>query len=97
VTTDSLANRNGLNRDGIVLVGQVLNIPADARLAANDPQGASPASLTYVVKAGDTVGRIAGKFSVSIAQVRGWNRLRTDHVITPGQRLVLHVRGRSGI
>ena len=99
VTTDSLANSNGLNRDGMVLVGQVLSIPVDARLAANDPQTASPTPLTYVVKAGDTVSRIAGKFSVSIAQVLGWNRMRPNHVLMPGQRLVLHVRarGRGGI
>ena len=51
------------------------------------------------IKVGDTVSRIAGKFSVSIAQVLGWNQLRADHVLMPGQRLVLLVgnRGRGGI
>jgi membrane-bound lytic murein transglycosylase D len=100
LTTQSLAHSNGLNANGIVQVGQVLNIPSAARLAATNPAAASPAAaVTYVVKAGDTVSRIARKFSVSIAQILRWNALRSNHVIMPGQRLQLHVRnrGRGGI
>jgi membrane-bound lytic murein transglycosylase D len=97
VTTDSIASSNGLEHDDIVQVGQVLNIPAAARLAANDPRAASPSSHTYIVKAGDTVGRIASRFSVSIAQILSWNRLRAGQLIMPGQRLVLHLRDRGGI
>ncbi len=42
--------------------------------------------------------RIASRFSVSITQVLNWNRLRADdHVLMPGQRLVLHVRSPGGI
>jgi membrane-bound lytic murein transglycosylase D len=95
VTTDSIANHNGLDADDTVQVGQLLNIPPATRLAANDPAAASPTALTYVVQAGDTVSRIASKFSVSIAQILGWNQLRSNHVIMPGQRLILRVREHS--
>jgi membrane-bound lytic murein transglycosylase D len=97
VSTHSLADSNGLELEGTVQVGRVLNIPPATRLAANDPAATSPAILTYVVRAGDTVSRVASRFSVSIAQVLSWNRLRANHVLMPGQRLVLHVRGRGGI
>jgi membrane-bound lytic murein transglycosylase D len=99
VTTDSIAYTNGIDPAATMQVGQVLNIPGAARLAATDPVAASPAALTYVVKSGDTISRIAGRFSVSIAQVLGWNRLGVNHVLRPGQRLTLHVGGRrsSGI
>jgi membrane-bound lytic murein transglycosylase D len=97
VSTHSIADSNGLELGGTVQVGQILNIPPATRLAANDPAATSPSVLTYVVQAGDTVSRIANRFSVSITQVLGWNRLRANHVILPGQRLVLHVRGRGGI
>jgi membrane-bound lytic murein transglycosylase D len=97
VSTNSIANINGLDVEDTVQVGQRLNIPPATRLAANDPTAASPSMLTYVVKAGDTIGRIASRFSVSVTQVLGWNRLHANHVLMPGQRLVLHVRGRGGI
>jgi membrane-bound lytic murein transglycosylase D len=99
LSTASLAQSNGLNADGNVQVGQVLKLPTAARLAATNPATASPAAVTYVVKAGDTVSRIASKFRVSIAQILRWNQLRSNHVIMPGQRLQLHVRnpGRGGI
>jgi membrane-bound lytic murein transglycosylase D len=95
VTTDSIATHNGLDADATVQVGQRLNIPPATRLAANDPAAASPAALTYIVQTGDTVSRIASKFSVSIAQILGWNQLRSSQPIMPGQRLVLHVRQRN--
>jgi membrane-bound lytic murein transglycosylase D len=97
VSTHSIADSNSLELDGTVQVGQVLNIPPATRLAANDPAATSPSVLTYVVQAGDTVSRIASRFSVSSAQVLSWNRLRAKHVLMPGQRLMLHVRGRGGI
>jgi membrane-bound lytic murein transglycosylase D len=97
VSSNSIANSNGLELEDTVQVGQVLNIPPATRLAANDPAATSPSVLTYVVQAGDTVSRIATRFSVSIGQVLSWNRLRRTHVLMPGQRLVLHVRGAGRI
>lgn len=66
VSTDSLANTNGLAQRDPVMVGQVLNIPGAARLAATNPTTASPAPLTYIVRAGDTVSRIASPASAGL-------------------------------
>jgi membrane-bound lytic murein transglycosylase D len=97
VSTHSIANSNGLELDGTVKVGQVLSIPPATRLATNDPATTSPAVLTYVVRAGDTVSRIANRFRVSITQVLSWNRLHANQRLMPGQRLVVHVRSPGGI
>lgn len=97
VSLDRLASTNGLNRDGTLTVGQTLKIPGTATLASTSTD-AVPSAVTYIVRAGDTLSRIATKFRVSIADLLGWNSLSSHNVIKPGQRLVMYVDGRrSGI
>lgn len=43
----------------------------------------------YVVRRGDSLGRIASRYEVTVGQLRAWNGLRGD-LIHPGQELVLH-------
>ena len=44
--------------------------------------------ISYKVKSGDYLGRIASKYGVSVAQLKKWNNLRSDN-IRPGQ--ILHI------
>lgn len=98
VSLDRLASTNGLNRDGTLTVGQTLKIPGTATLASTSPDAVAPSAVTYIVRAGDTLSRIATKFRVSITDLLGWNSLSSNNVIKPGQRLVMYVDGRrSGI
>jgi membrane-bound lytic murein transglycosylase D len=99
VSLDRLATTNGLTSKATLSVGQVLNIPGTATLAATDPQAASPEQTTYIVRAGDTLSRIANKFRVRMSDMLGWNDLKPSSVIKPGQRLVMYVvdRRRAGI
>jgi membrane-bound lytic murein transglycosylase D len=98
VSLDRLANTNGLNRNGTLTVGQTLKIPGTATLASTDPDSVSPSGVTYIVRAGDTLSRIATKFRVSISDLLGWNSLASSNTIKPGQRLVMYVDNRrSGI
>ncbi len=97
-TPDRLATANGLKRNATLSIGQTLKIPATtATLASTTPEAVSPSAVTYVVRAGDTLSRIATKFRVSITDLLGWNDLELGNVIKPGQRLVMYVNGRSGI
>jgi LysM repeat protein len=41
----------------------------------------------HVVKAQDTVGGIAKRYGVSVAEIRRWNRLSEEARIRPGDRL----------
>ena len=90
----SLANTNGLRRNGTLSVGQVLSIPGTTTLASADAEAVSSRSTTYVVRAGDTLSRIASKFRVSLTDLLGWNELTPRSVIKPGQRLVMYVDDR---
>jgi len=96
-TTERLAAANGLSPNGTLAVGQVLSIPGTATLASTNPGSVSQA-MTYVVRSGDTLSRIAGKFRVRLNDLLGWNNLTPSSIIRPGQRLVMYVDStRAGI
>lgn len=99
VSMDRLASTNGLRSNETLSVGQVLAIPASATLASTNPAAVGSQPLTYIVRVGDSLSRIARQFRVTIAQVLGWNALSHSSVIKPGQRLVMYVddRRRAGI
>ncbi|MBQ4287870.1 MAG: LysM peptidoglycan-binding domain-containing protein, partial [Bacteroidales bacterium] len=52
-------------------------------------QAKTSSTITYVVKKGDYLGRIASRYRVSVAQLKRWNNLRSDN-IRVGQRLYIH-------
>ena len=90
ISMEKLANTNGLTRNDTLSVGQVLKIPGVATLAASNPATLANSPTTYIVKTGDTLSRIATKFRVSMADLLGWNGLKSD-ALKPGQRLVMYV------
>jgi membrane-bound lytic murein transglycosylase D len=92
VSLDYLADTNGLRRNGTLSVGQVLSIPGTTTLASAD--AAASRSMTYVVRSGDTLSRIATRFRVRLVDLLGWNDLTKRSVIKPGQRLVMYVDDR---
>ena len=52
-------------------------------------QAKTSSRITYIVKKGDFLGRIASRYHVSVAQLKRWNNLRSDN-IRVGQRLYIH-------
>lgn len=48
-------------------------------------------TVTYTVRSGDSLARIAGRFKVSIKDIERWNNLTRKNYLQPGQRLKLHV------
>lgn len=51
--------------------------------------------VRYQVAPGDTLGGIAARYGVSVADLRRWNNLRGD-IIQIGQTLTIQTRGRGG-
>jgi len=51
-------------------------------------QSSSSHKVTHKVKKGETLGRIASRYGVSVSQLKKWNRLRSNSVKV-GQRLVI--------
>lgn len=71
------------------LVALALATLTFASSAATAEEVGSPTQArVYVVSPGDTLGSIALRFNVALADVRGWNGLRKDDV-HPGDRLVV--------
>ncbi len=72
----------------VILVGAGVMIPARSALAASNAEGthAVMADTIYIVKAGDTLYRIANKFGTTIKAIMSNNGL-TSTIIYVGQRL----------
>lgn len=66
------------NSVDLIHAGQTLNLP-------------SGEDSYYVVKPGDTLGKIANHYHVTVAQLTAWNHLNNPDLIQVGQRLL--VRG----
>jgi len=102
VSLDLLARENSLTSKSHLSIGQRLRIPAigaggAATLATIDARAATLQRVTYTVRSGDTVSRIAKSFRVSTRDVMSWNSLRNANSIKAGQKLVMYVDGsRSG-
>lgn len=50
--------------------------------------------IVYKVKSGDYLGRIAGRYRVSVAQIKRWNNLKNND-IRVGQRLIIYRGGHA--
>jgi membrane-bound lytic murein transglycosylase D len=49
--------------------------------------------IVYVVKSGDSLWSIAGKYNVSISEIKSWNNLNGNNRIYPSDKLKLKVEG----
>jgi membrane-bound lytic murein transglycosylase D len=94
----ALREANGL-KDNTIHPNQSLVIAASAversALPPNPmlaiPRSKSTHRLTYTVRRGDSLARIADRFNVSISAIADWNDVDPSGVLKPGRRLVLHV------
>jgi LysM repeat protein len=89
-----LASANGLSADAGLRVGQVLVIPGQAPAAspAINPAAAGDRptenSRSYVIRPGDTLGKIARVHGTSVAELKAFNRLTSD-MVRAGDRLYI--------
>ena len=74
---------NGFRRSTVIVPGQTIKVPSSssARVAAT--------GRSYVVKAGDSLGRIAANHGVSLASLLEANGFEKTSVIVPGQSISL--------
>lgn len=85
-TVRALIQVNDLRDPNQIFPGQVLKIPT-ARVDAPSASPTKQLDGTYVVKAGDTLARIAEKFDTSAAKLAEMNGLPDPNRIYPGQVL----------
>jgi membrane-bound lytic murein transglycosylase D len=87
VLPSEIAQANDLSAGGGLQEGQKLIIPAAAHSEA-----AAGKLIRYRVHGNDTVASIADEFDVSVAELRKWNGLRSNHV-SKGVRLKIYPGG----
>lgn len=97
VALAGLLQANGLSMTSIIYPGQALKLtgsPAATPTAPKVVQPApAPASGSYTVKGGDTLGAIASRNGVSLSSLLTANKLSMTTMIYPGQKLVIPGRG----
>jgi LysM repeat protein len=81
-TVAALVRANGLADPNLVVAGTRLTIPGSAAAS-------TPASATYTVRSGDTLGTIASRTGTSIAALIAKNSLANPNLIRVGQVLTL--------
>lgn len=62
------------------------------KVIKNIQEGGNGASITYKVKSGDNLGKIAQRYHVSVNQLRKWNHI-SGSMIRVGQRLTIYSNG----
>ncbi|HTE40359.1 MAG TPA: LysM peptidoglycan-binding domain-containing protein, partial [Steroidobacteraceae bacterium] len=96
VGIDALAEENQLTTTNGLVAGKKLSIPrlsnsSNATLAANNARDSTVQRVTYFVRGGDTLSRIAKSFRVELGDLLGWNKLKSANSIKVGQKLIMFV------
>ena len=88
----TLARMNGMAPNDTLRAGQklVLNTRAAPSGKPSSSGGASPVS--YKVRSGDTLSRIAHVFGVTVSDLVNWNGISKNSVLRPGQKLTVNAR-----
>ncbi|MBD1584315.1 LysM peptidoglycan-binding domain-containing protein [Pseudoalteromonas sp. S16_S37] len=94
VTIKQLASWNKLRPSSILRLGQKLTVYQQAQ---NEQvvSNTSNRTITYKVRRGDSLARIASKFNLTIKEIVQWNDLQGQKYLYPGQKLKLKVDVKS--
>ena len=97
VTPTELLAVNGLDPDSTLEPGLKLNVPTTTKLRIYRTAGGAggllePGTGRYKIARGDTLGGIARRFGVSVAQLRSWNGLPNTR-IRAGRYLIVRPNG----
>lgn len=90
-TTAALAQANGIANPDRIVAGARLAIPG-----RDTPAQPAPATGTYTVVRGDTLGRIAARHGTTIAALVAANQIANPNLIRVGQVLTVPSGGSSG-
>jgi len=93
VKTSDLARWNELHNDKYIQPGQKLTI---WKTATSNKNANATRRVTYSVRPGDSLDKIASKFKVKTSDLVRWNELHKDKYIQPGQKLKVYVAARNG-
>jgi membrane-bound lytic murein transglycosylase D len=90
VSVKSLAKWNGLAPRDTLKLGQELVVWVD-KASDSTREDAIIRKVSYQVRKGDSLSRIASKFNVKTKDIVKWNSLNPKRYLQPGQTLILHI------
>ena len=98
VSSSAIVKANGITNPDLLYVGQRLVIPGGSSggAPAPAPKPRPSGNTTYVVKTGDTLGKIALKYGTTAAAIARANGLTSPNLIRVGMRLVIPGSAGSG-
>jgi lipoprotein-anchoring transpeptidase ErfK/SrfK len=90
VSTIDLAKANGIGNTNYIYVGQRLIVPNAANPAtAATTTSAAAANGAYIVRAGDTLAKIAARYGTTVSTLMRLNGIKNANRIYTGQRLTV--------
>ena len=91
ISIKQIASWNKLSTRSVLQIGDKLSIwPRSSSTKLARPQRNVVKKLTYNVRSGDNLSAIAYRFSVTVKDIRNWNK-RLKKYLQPGQKLSLYV------
>ncbi len=87
ITATTLKSYNKIRNANKLRIGQTLKIPLSKSNMLAQNQKNKNQMVTYRVKQGDSLSKIASTFGVSVNQLRRWNNMQRETVIYPGNRI----------
>ena len=90
VKVRSLAKWNGMAPTDPLHPGKNLVIWVN-QVSDTQRKNAVMRTLTYTVRRGDSLARIASKFKVKIGDIQRWNQINPNKYLQPGQKLKIYV------
>ncbi len=94
VTMDELAKWNKLKKSTVLRLNQKLTVYKSQNKTTSAPKSTNR-TITYKVRRGDSLARIASKFNLTVSEIIKWNNLAGQKYLQPGQKLKLKVDVRS--
>ena len=99
-TVDELASLNGIAHRNLVYVGMTLTLPGGSTTTSTEPTTSSSGDTTttatetnsggsYVVQAGDTLGKIAARVGATVSELAQLNGIRHENLVIAGTTLTL--------
>ena len=89
---NTLARLNGMRTSDTLRTGQRLVLNTRAAPASKPSASGSARQVSYKVRSGDTLSRIAKVFGVTVSDLVSWNGINRNSTLRPGQRLMVNVR-----
>jgi membrane-bound lytic murein transglycosylase D len=88
----TLARLNGMGPSDTLRAGQKLVLNTRASSTKKSASAGNARQVSYKVRSGDTLSRIAKVFGVTVSDLVSWNGISKHSTLRPGQKLMVNVR-----